>query len=276
MGENVLNQNLIYPIEELIPIVGMLADKYTSKESSSVSYDTAEMLMEAVIYCLEEYRREKENSDKADEDIMTTIVPIKKSEVSLKEAYACGYQLVLDKVYAAKELYHTIIKSFEGYGCNNYIDTIQKGMPAFFQRYDAKFRPQDHILTLDYPTLNPLIYSCGVDAIYEYLQYIQMENQILNTFSYDTVERLLHNMDSRYENRFMDNICYVVLEHAVKCMLNNNSETEQEKETIDLMETKIIRCIHILLEQGFKGNTNMKRYFEGAGRELAVRWYYTV
>lgn len=254
----------------------MLADKYTSKESSSVSYDTAEMLMEAVIYCLEEYRREKENLDKADGDVVTTIVPITKSEVSLKEVYACGYQLVLDKVYATKALYHTIIKSFEGYGCNNYIDTVQKGMPAFFQRYDAKFRPQDHILTLDYPTLNPLKHSCGVDAIFEYLQYIQMENQFLNTFSYDTVERLRHNVDSRYENRFMDNICYFVLEYAVKCMLTNNPVTEQKKESIDLMETKIIRCIHILLEQGFKGNTNMQKYFEGAGRELAVRWYYTV
>ena len=97
-----------------------------------------------------------------------------------------------------------------------------------------------------------------------------------SSVSYDTVERLLHNVDSRYENRFMDNICYFVLEYAVKCMLTNNPVTEQKKESIDLMETKIIRCIHILLEQGFKGNTNMQKYFEGAGRELAVRWYYTV
>ncbi len=293
--ERALSQNSIYPIEELIPIVEVLADKYTSKESSSVSYDTAEMLMEAVVYCLDEYKQEKESSDKVDEDVMTTMVPFLVSEVSSKEAYECGYQLVLDKVYEAKELYHTILKRFEGYGCKNYIDTVQKGMPAFFQRYDPKFRPQDHILTLDYPTLNPLKHSCGVDAIYEYLQYIQMENEFLNVFPYYAVERLLHSIDSRYEKRFMDNICYVVLERAVWCMLTENpvtelsiqesdmetikfilmQETERKEELIDLIETKIVKCIHILLEQGFKGNTNLKKYFEGVGRELAVRLYYT-
>ena len=282
-------------MEELLPIVEMLADKYTSKESSSVSYDTAEMLMEAIVYCLEEYRQEKGNSDRVDEEVITTIVSMIEPGISLKKAYASGYQLVLDKVYAAKTLYHTIIKNFEGYGCKNYIDTVQKGMPGFFQRYDAKFRPQDHILTLDYPTLNPLKHSCGVDAIYEYLLYIQIENIFLNAFPYHAVERLLHSIDSRYENRFMDNICYVVLERAVWCMLTENpvtellvqesdmetikyilvQETEQKEEAIDSIEAKIIRCIHILLEQGFKGKTNMKKYFEGVGRELAVRFYYT-
>lgn len=39
-----------YHMEELIPIVAMLADKYTSKESSSISYERANQLMEATIY----------------------------------------------------------------------------------------------------------------------------------------------------------------------------------------------------------------------------------
>ena len=43
-----------YQLEELLPITAWLADKYTSKESSSVTYDTAQMLMEAVIYCVKE------------------------------------------------------------------------------------------------------------------------------------------------------------------------------------------------------------------------------
>ena len=41
-------------MEELLPVVAKLAERYTSKESSSVSYKTAEQLMEAVVYCINE------------------------------------------------------------------------------------------------------------------------------------------------------------------------------------------------------------------------------
>ncbi len=36
-----------YKIEELVPIVGRLAEKYTGFESTSVTYEKAEQLMEA-------------------------------------------------------------------------------------------------------------------------------------------------------------------------------------------------------------------------------------
>ena len=39
-------------MEELLPVVAKLAERYTSKESSSVSYKTAEQLMGAVVYCI--------------------------------------------------------------------------------------------------------------------------------------------------------------------------------------------------------------------------------
>ncbi|WP_455717147.1 DUF6179 domain-containing protein, partial [Anaerosporobacter sp.] len=40
-----------YEMEELLPIVARLVDQYTSKESSSIRFETAKQLMEAVIYC---------------------------------------------------------------------------------------------------------------------------------------------------------------------------------------------------------------------------------
>ena len=41
-----------YEMEELIPIVGRLAEKYTANESTSVTYEKAEQLMGAVLYCM--------------------------------------------------------------------------------------------------------------------------------------------------------------------------------------------------------------------------------
>lgn len=43
-----------YDMAELLPVAAWLTDKYTSRESSSVTYETAAVLMEAVCYCIQE------------------------------------------------------------------------------------------------------------------------------------------------------------------------------------------------------------------------------
>ena len=43
-----------YTMEELIPIAGELVEKYTAFESTSVTYEKAEQLMGAVLYCIHE------------------------------------------------------------------------------------------------------------------------------------------------------------------------------------------------------------------------------
>ena len=50
-----------YKMEELIPVVSRLAEKYTAFEDSSVTYEKAEQLMEAVLYCIRELERSDEN-----------------------------------------------------------------------------------------------------------------------------------------------------------------------------------------------------------------------
>ena len=43
-----------YEMEELVPIVAELAEKFTSKGSTSIPYERAQQLMEAVLYCIHE------------------------------------------------------------------------------------------------------------------------------------------------------------------------------------------------------------------------------
>ena len=43
-----------------MPIVAELADKYTGKESTSITYEKARQLMEAVLYCIHEYEEDPE------------------------------------------------------------------------------------------------------------------------------------------------------------------------------------------------------------------------
>ena len=62
-------------------------------------------------------------------------------------------------------------------------ETIVKGMPEFFKHYDARFCPQNELLTLDYPVLCPLGRMKGVDRIYRYLSCIWLEQKFLRAFS---------------------------------------------------------------------------------------------
>ena len=41
--------------EEILKLLWDLTKKYTANQSSSVTYDTAQMLLEAIQYCMEEY-----------------------------------------------------------------------------------------------------------------------------------------------------------------------------------------------------------------------------
>lgn len=187
-----------YRIEGLVPIVAELADKYTSKESSSVTYERAERLMEAVIYCIRECGANGSTLDPGQ-------LPDERA------LYDRGRELVMEKVYRAKKVYEGIIRDFEDYGCRNYRDTILKGMPEFFIRYDPVFDPGNHLLTLDYPLLAGNPKGCGIDLIFQYLGGVQVEAWFLNRFHPREVERLLMARLPDYRELYLDNLCDPVL-----------------------------------------------------------------
>ncbi len=72
-----------YKMEELIPVVSRLAEKYTAFEDSSVTYEKAEQLMEAVLYCIRELERSDEN-----------LIAVGKELCSAQQAYETGYMYV--------------------------------------------------------------------------------------------------------------------------------------------------------------------------------------
>lgn len=263
-----------YQIEELMGIVGELSRKYTSGESSSVTYETANMLMGAVMYCIEEYNGSH-----------TTGLINPEESVKVQEVYKQGYELVIQKVYRTKDLYEKILRRFKDYGCQNCRDTVIKGIPAFFLKYDAKFSPQDHILTLDYPTLVTIQPLCGVDAIYQYLLNIEKEWDFLNAFSSASIIQLLQRTIPDYKTGYYDNIAYHVMLHAIGCFLADKSveglmlEVQDmemiaaffEGMDVDEREDKIVRLMEKLIPLKGRRKTEVVKYFGMAGRDFAVR-----
>lgn len=193
---------MVYTMEELIPIVAKLVEKYTGNESSSITYEKAQQLMGAVIYCIRKIpgngRRLQKVGDK----------------LPAEAAYKIGYENLIKKVKDTLNLYNDILSYFDDYNNRCLSDTVIKGMPEFFKWYDAKFYPQDTILTLDYPVLIDMTKYQGIDAIYAYLKCIEREQLYLRQFQRSEIVSMLAAYDPAYKD-MIDNLYWAVTGHSV-------------------------------------------------------------
>lgn len=208
-----------YEMAQLLELTKQLTEQYTSKDMSSITYETAGMLMEAVLYCIREDRYRQESA------LPGRQIPAEQGILDAAAAYSRGYKAVLGKVNRARGIYGMLINGFEDYGCINYRDTITRGMPGFFVKYDAKYCPQDHILTLDYPVIGGNFIKrgehtlCGIDLIYEYLKGIWSEKQFMAHFGRQEIINLMHSLYGEYESLYLDNLCEPVLLNAAGCLI---------------------------------------------------------
>ena len=178
-----------YSMEELVPVVADLSFKYTGGDSTSITYEKADQLMEAVLYCIT--LTEMGN---------TLNVPSLsgKDKLSAREAYKAGFELLKIKVKKALNMYNEIFENFDDYNNRCLHDTFIKGMPEFFKRYDIFFAPQDAILLFDYPVLTDLTKQNGVLKVQTVLNCIWAEQRFLKGFDRNYVISLLSEYDSDY------------------------------------------------------------------------------
>lgn len=181
----------LYSMEELIPIVGELAEKFTSKESSSITYERARQLMEAVIYCIAHL----------EEGNMSLMI---KGMPSAKDAYAIGYDAVMRKVAETRQKYNKLMTVFDHYGNQNYRDTVKKALPGFFLYYDVRFAPTENIITMDYPIFGLDMTLEGIDMIAQYIDAILKEQCFLMQFPRNDVIEKLRSFHRGYEKEYFN------------------------------------------------------------------------
>ncbi len=176
---------LEYSMEELAEVVAMLAVEYTQGESSSISYEKAEQLMEAVIFCIHQLPENEKDT-------------LQVRQMPAKEAYLLGYQLVVEKTKETLKFYNRLMRNFNAYGNRCLYDTIVKGIPEFFKWYDPKFFPQNTILCLDYPIREDLTGLSGIDRIEAYLQCVWKEQEELQRIGENQVIEALQDYHVGY------------------------------------------------------------------------------
>lgn len=263
-----------YDPAELIPIVAELAEKYTGCDHTSITYEKAQSLMDAVLYCL----NESASSDCCE---------VSRNAVSVRKLYDLGYRLLVGKVKELREMYQRLSLEFRDYGLVCLQETVMRGMPEFLKRYDTRFCPQETLLTLEYPVLED--HNCrrelsGADFVYEYLQCICLEQKFLQRFSEGYVREVLRGYHSHYEILF-ENVCSILLQNVIGHLLLNKPlqergftlgeyeqlwmifDTRQEKEIEDFIEY----AIHSLTEKFYPGDEGLYQYLRRDSENIAGR-----
>lgn len=257
-----------YEMEELLPIVAALAEQYTSKESTSVSYEQANRLMEAVLYCIGQCSEGRQITDSRG--------------LTAREAYEWGYELVVQKVKRTQEIYNGMIIDFCAYGNDNYRETVGRAIPGFFRYYDAKFAPRETIITMDYPTIRPITDATGINAIAKYIEYISYEQRFLKALPQEYVCDILFRFRPDYGKQFY-NICNIVLRHILGHMIIGEplgkrageeeyaalSEWILEREA-EHLEKLIMELLHQLIFEKYKGDQMLECYLQADIRNFMV------
>ena len=261
-----------YEMEELVPIVGKLAEKYTSHESTSITYEKAEQLMGAVLYCIHELWESSGNA------------PSLNKKLSAQRAYEMGAAYVRDKTGKALDLYNRILPEFCHYENKCLYDTFVKGIPEFFKWYDVQFEPQNTILTLDYPLLKDISEYTGIDKIFEFIKDIGLEQKFLKLFPAGYVINIL-SKDNRNWQESMDNICEIVFIHVIGHIILGKSLTVIELEeddysymqkifkqaTLEDIKKQLTTALEIFIKNYYENDRELLNYLSGAISGIVVR-----
>ena len=259
-------------MEELLPVTARLAEQYTAYESTSVTYEKAEQLMEAVLYCIHE-------AEAWENGIVDAA-----GYGPAQNLYDAGAACVKRRTKEALELYNELSAEFNHYENCCLYDTFMKGLPEFFKWYDVKFHPQDTIITLDYPVLKDLSRYTGIDKIYEFIKCIQLEQEFLNIFPEDFVIQVLFRYHREYRD-MADNICEIILTSVVVHILTGKPLSEENLDGEDYRKLQKIfeanemqdicrqleKKVSAVVEKYSQNSSGLMEYFHSPVQGIAFR-----
>lgn len=254
-----------YEMEELVPIVGKLAEKYTGYESTSITYEKAEQLMGAVVYCIHEAEGRKKN------------LPARQEKIPARQMYDIGAACVREKTGEALRWYNEMLTCFESYENRCLYETFVEGLPEFFRRYDSLFKPQNTIVALDYPVLRDISRLMGIDKVYEFVACVRLEQRFLGVFPKAYVRDILSRYSSQYRD-MAENLCEIVLMAVMAHILAGRSLSELTLEEGDYeaigrilaemdpdeMEKEMKGKLRAIVKEYFGNEEELGEYLSGA------------
>lgn len=154
----------------------------------------------------------------------------------------------------------------------------------FLQWYDVRYCPQDTIGLLTYPILTDCHGLCGVDAVYQYICGIQLEQQFLQKFDMLYIQSVLKQDKTNYKY-MVENICSIVLMNTIGPAIVGKRVDQQgfvpedyeqiatvlKPYSLDVLEQIVKNLIIDLFAQGYPEQLPLQEYLCQDARNIAVR-----
>ena len=152
---------------------------YTVGDSSSVTTDTAKLLLTSITFTLEQAL---EADNKTHGYLLNT---------EIEDVYNKGQKVLLEKIDEGKSLLELMKQIAPSYA-NEYYWATYRGIKSFFAKYNPLFLAHEIPGEIDYPLcVSVPEVQMGIEYINDYLKRIFFENHILSMFNSDLVDRLL-------------------------------------------------------------------------------------
>ena len=172
---------------KLFALLARRTELYTMGEHSSVRIETAQELLQSVIFCLNLYLKQSGNKRKL------------LAQADLEELFKLGQGVIEERLELGKKLYRIACDSAPEIENTSYKDTL-RNIGDFFKRYDYRFFAHLIPCDIDYQLCNPVQEGLqGVEYINQYLGRIIIENSFVSKFENSIVERLLNSYCSDYK-----------------------------------------------------------------------------
>lgn len=206
-----------------IQLLTKQTEQYTHGKSSSVKVETAQNILQSIIYSIGIYLKSFRDAD-------LSFAALKQKP--LLEMYQHGKKLIEEQLDSAKELLDTVQKNCIVTDNVAYNDTIQNGLSIFFSAYDVDFTAHDTPGSIDYPLSSDNTELAGIEYIYNYLEKLFLENQFCQKFAEHDIQCLLQGYNEHYQDLLI-NIFELVLANALGCILANKNLLQLNIESLD-------------------------------------------
>lgn len=212
-----VDKNIIDSIQvQIVLILKELILRYTKGESTSVTTETAEKILNSVYYSIDAYIKSFYNPEYNIEVLRSR---------KIKEIYEEGIKIIMSCFSETKALYDKVLKSKVDVSLIAYNYTINEGFSGFFRDYGIVFNAHDTMADIDYPLVFDDMSIRGIFYIKQYLEKLYLENQFCKHFRSEDIERVLISYGRTYKIDYkvpLINIFEIVMNNSIFSALSGN------------------------------------------------------
>lgn len=236
-----MSENEIIRVQ--VDIMNLLKDlilRYTKGESTSVTVETSESLLNSILYAIDFYMLKLDNPEAA-------VMELKEKDI--RQIYESGIELIRVCSIDTKKLYGKIKRNKLKLELEPYNTTIEE-ISCFFEEYNIVFGAHNGMGSIDYPLVFDDMTVRGVSYIKNYLEHLEIETEFCRLFSeneinkilaqYEKVCRLSHNIE-------LINIFEILINNSIFSVLCGNEARQLNitKYQFNKINEKLKRLIHI-------------------------------